>query len=129
MKKQKKMATNCTGKVCSTDIPIGEIHHIWWIFDRWCTRKYGNNYHSRLTGMDCVSAIRKFASRNKEVKIQKVDDNDHGDKSIWVLIPHPTMGVTIITVPEKSDQQNIYFLYPNRINQLIKKLMHLQNKI
>jgi hypothetical protein len=108
---------------------MNEVHGTWWLFDRWAERNYGEDYATKLKGIDVITAVRQFAYRNKKVKIVKcsdIADDSHGDKSILVVIPHPTMGKSIIFIPEKSDVQNIFFLYPKREKQLLKILNSIQ---
>ena len=112
-------------RICKTDIPMDEVHGTWWLFDRWCERNYGKDYHAKLKGIDVITAVRQFAYRNKKVKIVKcsdIADDSHGDKAILVVIPHPSMGKTVIFIPEKSEVQNIFFLYPKREHELLEIL-------
>ena len=111
---------------CSVDVPLNEVHRLYWLFDRWCERKYGKDYHSKLFGEKVIEDVRKFVSRNKEIKIVKVCDDEMGDKAILVIIPHPSMGKTVIFIPEKCQTQNVFFLYDKRESQLIEILKSMQ---
>lgn len=124
-------------KTCQIDLSMEAIQGVWWKFDRLMERKYGEDYHKHLHGIKCIYQIRKFQSRNPQVKIVKVCDNyrcekigdSFGDKSIFVLIPLPTMGIKIICVPEKAEEQNIYFLYPKTISALSDALREMNEMI
>jgi len=71
-------------KLCKLDLAMEDIHGTWWKFDRLFERKYGKEYHQHLRGIKCIYEMRKFQSRNPQVKIVKVCDNYDecfGDKS------------------------------------------------
>jgi hypothetical protein len=97
-----------------------KIHHVAWKFHDFLEKNFGKDWKN-LYGWDAIEKIRKYAEKNKQIKICPCDD-DHFSSSILILIPHFKMGHTVIFVPQNSITQNQFFLYPNHRNKLIEVL-------
>lgn len=100
-------------------------HKIWHKFDDWLTETFGGNYNSKLIGYDAQCKIEKYAKDNPAIRILYCDD-DVFASSILVLIPHPTMGISIMFVPQCTNVQNMFFLYDKHYSELIRVLSEMK---
>lgn len=94
-------------------------------------KKYRRVDWPQVRGYRAVKRIVKFASKNPEVIDVCCDDHIFSSSNIF-LIPHSTkkkfMGVTMLFVPQCAEEQNIMFLYPGHLDNLIKQLTKLQKE-
>jgi hypothetical protein len=56
-----------------------------------------------------------------------VDDSIF-DGSYLVLVPHPEMGITVIFVPQYSNIQSQFFIYPQHGEALIDAISKMKEK-
>ena len=132
-----------------------DVHKTWHKFNKWLINKYGKDlygpevvqeitdnrgkiqkykykhfdesaFEQRLVGYDVMEAIEKYAKKNApEIKIVNCDDDVHAG-SILVLIPHPTMGISVMFIPQCTGIQNRFFLYGGHYKSLIKTLQEME---
>jgi len=83
----------------------------------------------QVKGYDAMSAIRKYVDKHPEIVECHTDDDWHTNSAIF-LIPHETdkkyMGTTVLNVPQCSSDNNLFFLYPSDLDNLIKELQKIQ---
>lgn len=86
---------------------------------------------SKLTGYDVMTDIRNYIMKHKEIKMVAVDDDVFSGSQL-LLIPHETknkfMGTTVMFVPQCTTTQNVFFLYPDAVDNLIKELREIQKR-
>lgn len=101
---------------------LKKVHKIWHKFEKFLISNFGENYHDNLAGYECQLKIEKFI-KNKcpEIKIVKCDDEVFAS-SILLLVPHPSMGITILFVPQCTKIGNHFFLYEGHFNMLTEEL-------
>lgn len=99
-----------------------KIHRTWWDFSRFLKDTYGEL--SELAGDHVIDGIEHYAEKHPEIKVVPCDDTHHSS-SILVLVPHPTMGITIIFVPQLTTENNQFFLYPNHLRALMHELTEM----
>jgi len=81
-----------------------------------------------LVGYIAQKRIEKYVESHPEIKIVRCDDSVFST-SIIVLIPHPTMGITFLYVPQNNTNiKNELFLYPDHSEMLIKELIKMRKK-
>lgn len=78
-----------------------------------------------LAGFEDQELVESYASEHPEIKIVGVDDNDFCSSDL-VLIPHPTMGITALFIPQCTTIQNRFFMYPGHIFSLEKAITELK---
>lgn len=104
-----------------------------WAFDKKSkklkkTGKMVKQYDSKgLMGYDVMEKVEEYVKTHPDVVELSVDDDVFASSDL-VLIPHPTMGITVIFIPQCTNVQNTFFLYPNHIDNLIKTLKEMQKK-
>ncbi len=79
------------------------------------------------TGIEAIDCAEKYAESHEEIRIVPVDD-DHFAGSIFVLVPHPCMGISVLFIPQLTNNQGTMFLYPNYKKILVEELNHLEEK-
>ena len=132
-----------------------ETHKIWHRFSGWIDRTYGKDLHGkwqsmkvkqadgkikklklrsfdelelsrRLVGYEVQCRVERYIKRYcPEIKIIHCDDSIHAS-SILLLIPHPSMGITIIFIPQCTSIQNQFFLYSKHYAMLMKELKKMK---
>ena len=80
----------------------------------------------RIVGYEAMTKIRNYAKKNPEIRIVGCDDSVHASSMI-VLIPHPTMGITMMFIPQCTGVQNEMFLYPNHYKMLLDTLNEMRD--
>ena len=92
-------------------------------------RKYKDFDITQMKGYKAITRIEKFIKKNKQIIPVMCDDSGHAT-SYFYLIPHKTKkeywGTTALFVPQCSSEQNVFFLYPENLDELIKELQKLQ---
>ena len=92
------------------------------------TEKIVKQYDPKgLVGYDVMKKVEAYVKTHPDVVELSVDDSVFSSSDL-VLIPHPTMGITVIFIPQCTNVQNTFFLYPNHIDNLIKTLKEMQKK-
>lgn len=94
-------------------------------FEDWLIKNFGENYNDRLFGYEAMCQIEEYIKENKEIKIVHCDDDAFAG-SIIVLIPHPTMGISVKFIPQCTNVQNTFFLYDNHYDILMKVLTEMK---
>ncbi len=109
------------------DSEIDNTHQIWHDFcEMFGEGETGDGFYN-LCGDEKMTQVEKWAENYPEVVITRCDDNHHAG-SLLVLIPHPTMGITIVFVPQATYSKDYFFLYPNHQKALIKALKSIKIK-
>jgi len=133
----------------------GRIHHLWYDFQdhmgkmyydlrrRWSIkamkrngsfvetkRKFKHFNPKKMTGHEAICWLRKFIENNHPDLIEvRCDDSAHCGSSVF-LIPHETdkeyWGTTVVYIPQCTDDQNMFFLYPDHLNRFVKELQKIQ---
>ena len=80
---------------------------------------------SKMIGYDAMLRIERYAKLHPEIKVCRVDDDVFAG-SILVLVPHPEMGITVFFVPQCTNTQNAFFLYPQDSKELIDTLVEMK---
>ncbi len=80
-----------------------------------------------LIGYDVMERVEEYVKTHPDVVELSVDDDVFASSDL-VLVPHPTMGITVTFIPQCTNVQNTFFLYPNHIENLIKTLKEMQRK-
>jgi hypothetical protein len=125
-------------------------HGVWHKFSNWLIKTYGQDLHGewlyldninkkykyrlfddaklakRLVGYDVMSRVESYCKRYcPEIKILSCDDSVHASSTL-LLIPHPTMGITVIFIPQCTGIQNQFFLYKRHCENLIDALTEMK---
>jgi hypothetical protein len=87
----------------------------------WSDREYKAFDSSKMLGYSAMQKVERYEKKYGGIKIVYVDDNVFAG-SMLVLIPHDKMGITVIFIPQCTDEKDIFFLYPNHIKQLNKTI-------
>jgi len=82
-------------------------------------------FSRRIVGHEAMTKIRNYAKKNPKIRIVGCDDSVHASSMI-VLIPHPTMGITMMFVPQCTGVQNEMFLYPSHYKMLLDALNEMR---
>ena len=91
-------------------------------------RKLKSFSSKNMVGWTAMMRVEKYAKTHKEIKVIRCDDAMFSSSSI-VLVPHPTMGITCIYIPQNEiGQPNQCFLYPDHSIELIKELSKMRKK-
>ena len=94
-------------------------------------RKYRTYDGTKVYGHGAMQHIEKFVNKHPGIKIAWCDDDVHATSRL-VFIPHRTnkdwMGVTVLFVPQCTNIQNKFFLYPEHVNDLIKTLREIKKE-
>lgn len=129
------------------------VHKIWYKFSNWLEKTYGKDLFTeseieievkgkikkhksktfndfelskRLVGYEVQVKIEKYVTKHcPEIKIIRCDDAVHASSDL-ILIPHPTMGITMIFIPQCTSIQNQFFLYKNHHKELVKALNEMK---
>ena len=85
-------------------------------------RKYREFDCTKMAGHLAMKRVDAYAKKHPEIRVVMVDDAYHASSSV-VLIPHPTMGITAIYVPQcATDEKNQFFLYPSDAKPLARAI-------
>lgn len=94
-------------------------------------RKYKHLDISKVTGYDAMCRVGRFAEDNPNIRIVGCDDSHHCGSDI-VLIPHEDnkkyWGTTVLFIPQCTNEKNIFFLYPEHLDNLIEELKKIQRR-
>jgi hypothetical protein len=82
---------------------------------------------TKMIGYDCMCRVEKYAEKHKEIKIISVDDDVYSSSNL-VLIPHPQHGITAIFIPQNTNINNQFFLYPSCIENIQEELDAMKKK-
>ena len=82
----------------------------------------------KMNGYECIQRCKKYAKKNKEIKIIQVDDSVYSS-SIIILIPHPNHGITVIFVPQCIDVGNQFFLYSRHAHNIILEMYKMNYEV
>ncbi len=82
---------------------------------------------TKLVGYEAMIRIEKYVKKHPEIRLVTMDD-DVFSTSYIVLIPHPTMGITMIIIPQCTTVQNVAFLYPMNAHDLIEEIAKMQKE-
>ena len=93
------------------------IHKIWWDFCDKFSDGDDKDSFKNLVGDEKMEEVEKWAKNYPDVKISKCDDSNH-DTSLLVLIPHPTLGISIVYIPQSTYLKDYFFL-----NSAMQKLL------
>ncbi len=104
---------------------LNSVHEASQKFEKFLIEMLGGNYNSYLFGYKVICKIEEYAKNNPEIKVVHCDD-DVFASSILVLIPHPTMGISIMFVPQCTNVQNMFFLYDKHYSELIRVLSEMK---
>ena len=117
-------------------------HYIWYEFSEYFSQWYfydldvefdDINIHekvfdsTKMIGYEAIEKVEQYVETHEDIYIVSIDDSVFAS-SILVFIPHPEMGITIIFVPQCTTNLNEFFLYPEMINRIQKKLDELKEK-
>lgn len=92
------------------------------------TRKLKAFSSQDMQGYIAITRVENYAKKHPEIEIVRCDDSVFSS-SIIVLIPHPTMGITMIYIPQNNKEiKGELFLYPDHSDELIKKLILMRQK-
>ncbi len=92
------------------------------------TRKLKAFSSKDMQGYVAINRVEKYVKKHPEIEIVRCDDTVFSP-SIIVLIPHPTMGITMIYIPQNNRQiKGELFLYPDHSEELIEKLTKMRQK-
>ena len=127
-----------------------DVHHLWWklcnYMKKWYytkervflfkTKKMGKRTYkfpdlSKAIGYDAICRMDKFVKKNPDVIDVRCDDSVHAGSDLY-LIPHENKdeywGTTVLFIPQCTNVQNEFFLYPNHLNKLIEELKKIQQR-
>jgi hypothetical protein len=91
-------------------------------------RKLKSFTSKNMLGWSAMMRVERYAKTHKEIKIVRCDDGMHSS-SLIVLVPHPTMGITCIYIPQnETNQPNQFFLYPDNSIELLKEITKMRKK-
>jgi hypothetical protein len=108
-----------------------KIHGIWWDFCDYMKNKYSDedgifNIFD-LDGYPAMCMVDEYVEKHPEIKICRCDDSYFSGSDL-ILIPHPTMGITVLYIPQNSGIASEFFLYPNDIDELIIALKEIKEE-
>lgn len=104
-----------------SDKEIHEMHGTWYSFcEKFGSGVLGDSF-DELAGGDVMDEVEEWAKKFPDVKITRCDDNHHAG-SLLVLIPHPKHGVTVLFIPQLTNEKHYFFLYPSQQKALIEAL-------
>lgn len=125
----------------------GSVHVLWHGLCDYLKRWYHTKHHghkkdftpskrwyrlvdfTKVANYRAAQRILNFTKRNPEVVDVRCDDNTFSGSHIF-LVPHCSkkdfMGTTMIFVPQNAREQNVMFLYPCHLDNLIKELQKMQ---
>lgn len=95
-----------------------DCHKIWHKFEKFLMKHWGKDGNEvemfkRLVGYDISIKIEKYCKKHiPEVKIVYCDDEVYSSSVIF-LIPHPKHGIRVLYLPQCTEIQNCFFLYPS----------------
>lgn len=130
-----------------TKIKYDNVHSYWFAFCRHFKRWYYLEYEeqkinennefvktgkiirdfdsTKMKGYQAMQRVERYVKSHPEIKIINIDDSVFAS-SFLVLIPHPKMGITVIFIPQCTDNQSEFFLYPNHQEYLINGIKELK---
>lgn len=107
------------------------LHRIWWDFSNYMKEWYSGVDDrldvEQIIGDEASERVYEYIKTHPEIKIVPCDDN-HFMSSDIVLVPHPTMGITVIYIPQCCSSINQFFLYPGHMNCLIEAIEEMKAK-
>lgn len=81
-----------------------------------------------MQGYKTMVRVERYVEKHPEIQIVKCDDSVFSSSMI-VLVPHPTMGISFIYIPQNNTYiQGELFLYPDHSEELIEKLTKMRKK-
>lgn len=101
-------------------------HQYWHAFWLFMQEKFGDNT-ADWAGDEVLTAVDQYAQEHPEVIVVPVDDDSFSSSSL-VLVPHPQMGISALFIPQCTQTQNQFFLYPAHLNALQQTLTKLQDE-
>ena len=110
-------------KVDQWDKDAEKIHEYWHNFLAFLDENGRNP--GNLIGYEDQNLVESYAIEHPEIKVVGVDDDDFCS-SILVLIPHPTMGITVLFIPQCTSVQNSFFMYPGHIKGIEDAITELK---
>ena len=91
-------------------------------------RKFKAFSSKDMQGYVAMTRVENYAKTHPEIQIVRCDDSVFSSSMI-VLIPHPTMGITMIYIPQNNKEiKGELFLYPDHSEELIEKLTIMRKK-
>jgi hypothetical protein len=116
-------------------LPTNNVHASWNSFSNYMKRWYYEIINNKkvfssenMTGYIAQKRVTNYAKKHPEVKVLFCDDSVFSS-SIIVLIPHPTMGITMIYIPQNNTKiRSELFLYPDHSKKLIEELTKMHEK-
>lgn len=138
------------------DKRIAELHNVFYKFtdyigkkyhktEQYCSsvRKLKNGKHKyyyknhevadfdSVIGYEAMELISNIIKKLPSIKEVRVDDDVHANSRLY-LIPHETKteywGTTVMFVPQCTKTQNMFFLYPENLDNLISELKQIQKR-
>ena len=134
------------------DWDCGGIHKLWHAFSDHMTKKFyqlgtraiwkNNNIAQtkrkyrqwdarKIIGWDAICHANKFTKEHSDIITVRCDDSYHAGSDIF-LIPHEGKkeywGTTVMFIPQCCDEQGVFFLYPEHLDDLVDALLKLQKK-
>ena len=83
---------------------------------------------SKMIGSEAIKRIEKYVLKHPNIRIVNVDDDVYAG-SIVLLIPHPEHGISLIFVPQCTEIQNRFFMYPSHISRFLIELEKMQKNL
>ena len=125
-KKFSKFITNAYGKDLYGEWQFHEFTDAKGKKNKWKFRSFDENkLAERLVGYEVMKRVRRYVEKYiPEIKIISCDDETYSG-SIILLIPHIKHGITILYIPQCTNIQNQFFLYPEHYKSLLKGLKEM----
>jgi len=92
-------------------------------FSNWMIKTFGKDLQG-LTFYEMCKVKHFIKGFCPEITIINCDDSNYTG-SYLILIPHPTHGITVFFIPQRSKVQNQFFLYKSHHKELIKALKEM----
>lgn len=117
-----------------TEDSISKMHNSWWEFTKFLEEITGLNQHlsgsfnlfTNLGGFEMIEKIEQYVENNPEIKITYCDDEVFST-SILIFVPHPTMGISVVYVPQLHGTGCQFFLYKNHYDMMLEILTNLKD--